>query len=81
MVQISKKLVVRNAVTVENTKDLTNALDVSMAEYYCTNKDYEKGLKDYRKIIPYLGESDRNQAISRYIEHALNYGGLLVKDS
>lgn len=81
MVQISKKLVVKNAVTVDNTKELTNALDVSMAEFYCRQKDYEKGLKEFKKIIPYLCDKERQYAISRYIEHSLNYGGILVKES
>ena len=81
MVQISKKLVVKHGVTVENTRDLTNALDISMAEFYCVNKDYEKGLKAFKKIMPYLNDQDRNFAMSRYIEHALNYGGILVKAS
>lgn len=74
MAQISKKLMVKNSVRVENSKDLTNALDVSMAEYHCSKKDYEKGLKAFKKIIPYLNNKNKEYAISRYIEHSLNYG-------
>ena len=76
MVQISKKLVVRDKVKVDNTKDLIDALDVSMAEYYCTNKNYEKGLESYKKVISNLNESEKRIAVSRYIEHSLNYGGI-----
>lgn len=81
MVQISKKLVVKESVRIDNNKDLTNALDVSMAEYYCTHKNYEKGLAEYKKVIPFLSQNDQRIAIGRYIEHSLNYGGVLVGES
>lgn len=81
MAQISKKLLVKNNVRVENTKELTAALDVSMSEYYCIHKNYEKGLAGYKKIIPQLSENDQKIAIQRLIEHSLNYGGILVNES
>lgn len=81
MVQISKKLIVKESVEVDNTKDLTDALDVSMAEYYCVNKNYEKGLSSYKSIIPQLTNPNRQIAIGRYIEHSLNYGGILVGEA
>ena len=81
MAQISKKLMVKNNVRVENTKELTDSLDVSLAEYYCVHKDYEKGLSRYRQVMPHLSEANQRVVLSRYIEHSLNYGGILVKDS
>ncbi len=81
MAQISKKLMVTDKFEVTNTKELTDVLDVAMAEYYCVHKNYEKGLADYKKIIPLLDENAKKTAIPRYIEHSLNWGGILVKDS
>lgn len=81
MAVVSKKLIVRNEFQIPNNKDLTDALDISMAEYYCTHKNYEKGLEGYKKIIPFLSDNARNMAISRFIEHSLNYGGILANES
>lgn len=73
MVQISKKLVVRKEIPMDNSRDLISSLDVALAEYYCNNNDFEKGLKLYRDIIPMLDESERNQVINKYISFALQY--------
>jgi Tfp pilus assembly protein PilF len=81
MAQVSKRLMVKSDIKLPDTKELTDALDVSMSEYYCIHKNYEKGLAGYKKIIPHLSENSRGMAISRYIEHSLNYGGILYKDS
>ena len=51
MVQVSKKLVVRKEIPMDNSKDLVNSLDIALAEYHCTNKDYEKGLKLWKQLI------------------------------
>lgn len=77
MVQISKKLVVKNEVVVDNQKELTDSLELALADYYCKNKEYEKGLKKYKEIIPHLDEQHKRQAVNGYIEYALNYGGVL----
>ena len=37
MVQVSKRLVIKKEVPIDNSKDLVNSLDVAMAEYYCKN--------------------------------------------
>jgi len=81
MAQVSKRLMVKNNLQTIHPKELTDALDISMAEYYCIHKNYEKGLAGYKKTIPMLSENAQRIAIARYIEHSLNYGGLLVKDS
>ncbi len=80
MVQVSKKLLVRNEVTVEDTKDLTDSLDLALANYYCSTKQYERGLSEYKKIIPFLTGSNRTSAIRNFIEYSLNYGGILFND-
>jgi len=81
MVQISKKLMIKKGVPVTNVKELTDSLDISMAEFYCVQKNYEKGLAAFRKILPHLNETGQRMALARYIEHSLNYGGILFKES
>lgn len=80
MVQVSKRLVVRKEVPIDNSKDLVNSLDLALAEYYCTNNDYEKGLEVYRSIIPQLLDSERNIAINKYMNFAMQYAADKTKD-
>ena len=42
MVQVSKRLVVRKEVPLDNSKDLVNSLDLALAEYHCNQKKNEK---------------------------------------
>ena len=37
--QVSKRLVVRKEIPVDNSKDLISSMDVAMAEYYCKNNN------------------------------------------
>lgn len=80
MVQISKQLIVKHEVPITNTKELNDSLDTALAEYYCKNKDYEKGLETYRTIIPFLDENIKRKTIDKYTEFALNYAGILFKE-
>ncbi len=80
MVQVSKKLVVRKEIPMDNSKDLVNSLDIALAEYHCTNKDYEKGLKLYREILPTLSDVERNLASHKYIDFSLQYAQEKTKD-
>ena len=73
MVQVSKRLVVRKEIPIDNSKDLVNSLDIALADYHCSNKNYEKGLQIYREILPQLVDPERNQVLNRYISHSLNY--------
>lgn len=73
MVQVSKRLVVRKEIPIDNSKDLVNSLDIALADYHCSNKNYEKGLQIYREILPQLIDPERNQVLNRYISHSLNY--------
>ena len=72
MVQISKRLVVRKEIPVENSQELIASLDVALADYYCNQKNYEKGLNIYREIIPQLPESERGHIVNRNIQVILS---------
>ena len=81
MAQISKRLVVKKEIPMDNSKDLVNSLDIALAEYHCTNKDYEKGLKIYREIIPQLVDyQERNVTLHKYIDFSLQYAQEKTKD-
>lgn len=80
MVQVSKRLMVRKEIPIDNSKDLISSLDVALADYYCNNKNYEKGLSLYREILPQLLEPERNSIINKYINHALQYAQSLSQD-
>lgn len=72
--QVSKRLVVKKEIPMDNSKDLINSLDVALAEYYCKNNDFEKGLQTYREVIPTItDEPERNQITNQYINYALQY--------
>ena len=77
MVQVSKRLVIRKEVPIDDTKDLISSLDFALADYHCANKNYEKGLKLYREMMPTLPEQERKKAEARYIHHSLCYGNIL----
>ena len=59
---------------------MISSLDVAMADYYCCNKNYEKGLGLYKEIISQLSEVEKNSAITRYINHSLQYGQNLMQE-
>ena len=79
MVQVSKRLVVKREVPIDNSKDLVNSLDVALAEYHCSNKNYEKGLQIYRDIIPELIDSEKAFAINKYINFSLQYAQSMLQ--
>lgn len=80
MVQVSKRLIVRKEIPIDNSKDLISSLDVALADYYCNNKNYEKGLSLYREILPQLLEPERNSIINKYINYALQYAQSLTQE-
>jgi tetratricopeptide (TPR) repeat protein len=80
MVQVSKRLVVRKEVMVDNTQELITSLDVAMADYYCSNKDFIKGLSLYRDLIPNLSEPEKQASINRFIGYSLQYGQTLMQE-
>ena len=79
--QVSKRLVVRKEIPVDNSKDLISSMDVAMAEYYCKNNNYERGLQIFREAIPeILDEAERNGVINQYINQAVSYAKKLSLD-
>lgn len=79
--QVSKRLVVRKEIPVDNSKDLISSMDVAMAEYYCKNNNYERGLQIFREAIPeILDEAERNSVINQYINQAVSYAQKLSLD-
>lgn len=81
MVQVSKRLVVRKEVPVDSSRELMSSLDVALAEYYCNNKNFEKGLNLYREILPQLFEPERTNIANKYINYALQYAQSLSNES
>ena len=73
MVQISKRLVIKKEIQIDTSKDLVNSLDLALAEHYCNNKNFEKGLQVYRDIMPELYEHEKNTAMHKYISYSLQY--------
>ena len=47
--QVSRRLVVKKEIPIDNSKDLIQSMDVAMAEYYCRNNNYERGLEILEK--------------------------------
>ena len=78
--QVSKRLIVKKEIPVEDTKELIDSLDVALADYYCSNKNYEKGLQMYKEIIPSLVESERNSVVNKFITHSLIYAQNLFNE-
>lgn len=81
MVQVSKKLLVRAGVVVEDYRELMNSLDIALAEHYCKEKKYEKGLELYRNILPlYMSKPEYTGISNKFFNYSLMYGGELTKD-
>lgn len=59
---------------------VTVTVDKALAEYYCTQGDYEKGLELYKKTIPLLPEEEKEDAIAKYRGHALRATSGLAKE-
>ena len=79
--QVSKRLVVRKEIPIDNSKDLISSMDVAMAEYYCKNNNYERGLQIFREAIPEIpDEAERNGVINQYINQAVSYAQKLSLD-
>ena len=79
--QVSKRLVVRKEIPMDNSRDLISSMDVAMAEYYCKNNNYDRGLEIYREAISSItDEAERNWVINQYINQAINYAQKLNLD-
>ena len=80
MVQVSRPLVIKKEVPVENASELISSLDLAIADYHCTNNNYEKGLTLYREVISKTFGNERNVIVDKYINHSLKYGQILTND-
>lgn len=79
--QVSKRLVVRKEIPMDNSRDLISSMDVAMAEYYCKNNNYDRGLEIYREAISSItDEAERNCVINQYINQAIKYAQKLNLD-
>ena len=79
--QVSKRLVVRKEIPMDSSRDLISSMDVAMAEYYCKNNNYDRGLEIYREAISSItDEAERNCVINQYINQAINYAQKLNLD-
>ena len=80
--QVSKRLVVRKEIPMDNSKDLITSMDVAMAEYYCKNKNYERGLELFREVIPTIyDEAERNDITNNYMNYALQYAQKMASEN
>ena len=77
MVQVSRRLVVRKEVPVENANELINSLDYALAEHYCKEKQYEKGLQLYRDTLPKLVDTEKISVMNKYLNYSFMYAGSL----
>lgn len=80
MAQVSKRLVIKKEIPLENSKDLLSSLDIGLADFYCSNKNFEKGLALYREIIPHLFEEERGNTTNKFINHSLFYAQSLMRE-
>ena len=79
--QVSKRLVIKKEIPIDNSKDLINSMDYAIAEYHCKNGDHEKGLKIYRELIPDIyDESEKNVVLNKYLNASMNYAKQLAFD-
>ncbi len=79
--QISKRLVVKKEIPIDNSKDLINSMDIALAEYYCKNNDYERGLEIYREVIPNIYEPSEKIAVTnQYMNYAIMYAKKMTLD-
>ena len=81
MVQISKKLVVKKEVVIDNAQELSKELDFAMADYYCSKKEFKKGLDEYKRLLADTENSHPKNALKKYIDYSLLYASQLTKES
>ena len=80
MVQVSRRLVVKKEIPLDNSKDLVISLDVALAEQYCNSKNYEKGLELFREILSQDIDQEYNVILNKYINFALQYAQSLMSE-
>ena len=79
--QVSKRLIVRKEIPFDSSKELLNSLDVSMADYYCRQGNFVKGLDLFRSAIDKIvNENEKINVINKYLNAALFYGRKLFSE-
>ena len=79
--QVSKRLVVKKEIPMDNSKDLLISLDEAMADYYCKNNNFDKGLQIYRELIPTIFDQfEKNRVVNQYINYAMQYARKMSND-
>ena len=79
--QVSKRLVIKKEIPIDYSKDLINSLDIALADYYCKNDNFEKGLKIYRETMGTIfNEYEKNMVLNKYYNASLKYAQKLMSD-
>ncbi|MBR6127671.1 glycosyltransferase family protein [bacterium] len=79
--QVSRRLVVKKEIPIDNSKDLLNSMDLAMAEYYCQNSNFERGLEIFQNLINVTDdEVEKYDITNKYINNALIYAQRLFNE-
>lgn len=79
--QVSKRLIVHKEIPIDTSKELLNSLDASMADYYCRQGNFARGLELFRGAIEKTyNEKDRINLTNKYLNAALFYGRKLFSE-
>lgn len=79
--QVSKQLVVKKEIPIDNSKDLINSMDIALAEYYCKNNNFERGLELYRDVIPKIFDpKEKISVTNQYMNHAIMHARKMSAD-
>lgn len=78
--QVSKRLVIKKEIPMDTARDLLDSMDIALAEYYCSNKDFEKGLKLYRELLAQSDDATREKVGHQYITYSLEYARLKMSE-
>lgn len=65
-------------ITLDNA---ANSVNIALAEYLCTQGNYEKGLSLYKESLPLLAEKDREPVLEKYRNFALSATTKLAREN
>ncbi len=79
--QVSKRLLVKKEIPIDNSKDLVHSMDIALADYYCSNNNFERGLEIFREVMKEtFDEAELHDITNRYLNYALSYSQRLMMD-
>lgn len=55
-------------------------IDNALAEYYCSHKEYERGLEEFRKLIKKSEKEDQRKFIDSFVKYAFEYAAKLAQE-